>query len=132
MNRLDTRASASSLEGGEGRPRETRLNLLIARVLVIGLLAAVALLALGAVLTLARPDLSVPRVTSIADMPRAVAALEPGGFFDLGLLVLLVTPVAGVTTIGIGFARRGSRWLCGLSAFVLAVLALSVFLGLWA
>jgi uncharacterized membrane protein len=130
MKRIVTRQPAGSPEVGEGNRREARLNLTISRVLLIGLLVAIALLVLGAILTLARPGLSVPRATSIADMPRAVAALEPSGLFDLGLLALLVTPVAGVITIGIGFARRGSWWFCGLSIFILAILALSAFLGL--
>ena len=130
MNRIRMRRPSDSPGVGEGHRREARLNILISRVLLIGLLVAIALLVLGAILALTHPGLSVTRATSIADMPRAVAALEPTGFFDLGLLALLATPVAGVITIGIGFARRGSWWFCGLSLFVLAVIALSAFLGL--
>jgi uncharacterized membrane protein len=116
----------------DGRPeagRSDRLSLTLSRVLAGGLSLAVALLVVGAVLSLLGRPTSSSGV-SVADMPRALGALEPAGFFDLGLLVLLATPVARVLTLSVGFARRKSWLFCGLSVFVLAVLALSVYLGL--
>jgi uncharacterized membrane protein len=113
-----------------GSRREARLNLTVSRALTTGLLVAVALLVVGVVLSLARPDVPLLGKTSISDIPRAVAAFEPGGFFDLGLLVLVAAPVAGVVALVIGYARRRSWLFCGLSVFVLAILALSAFLGL--
>jgi uncharacterized membrane protein len=59
-----------------------------------------------------------------------VGALEPGGFFDLGLLLLLATPAARVVALFVGFARRRSWLFAGCSAVVLVALALSAFLGL--
>jgi uncharacterized membrane protein len=116
--------------GTEKDPRrETRLNLTISRVLAVGLFTAVILLVVGAVLTLTGRGPSPPSETSIGDIPRAVAAFEPGGFFDLGLLVLLATPVARVVALGVGFARRRAWIFCGLSVFVLVILALSAYLG---
>ena len=108
----------------------TRLNLLIARVLTAGLVAAVILLVAGVILTLARPDLAAVHQTSVPDIPRAVAALEPGGFFSLGLLVLLATPVARVIALLVGFARRRMWMFSGFSLIVLAGLALSAVFGL--
>jgi uncharacterized membrane protein len=112
------------------RQTETGLNTSISRVLAIGLLAAVVLLLVGVVLALARPDLPLVRKTSIADLPRALASFEPGGFFDLGLFVLVATPVARVVALGLGFARRRSWVFCCFSLIVLAVHGLSAFLGL--
>lgn len=108
----------------------TRLNHTISRVLLIGLIAAILLLLAGAVLTIARPGLEPVRETRISDIPGAVGALEPGGFFDLGLLLLLATPIARVVALLIGFARRRMWLFSGFSAVVLAALALSIFLGL--
>ncbi len=108
----------------------TRQNSVIARFLTVGLIVAVVLLLVGVILTLVRPGLTPLHVTSVADIPRAVGALEPGGFFDLGLLLLLATPAVRVAALVIGFARR-SAWLfsaCGV--VVLAALAVSVVLGL--
>jgi uncharacterized membrane protein len=109
---------------------KAKLNVIISRVLLAGLLTAITLLVIGVVLVLARPSLPLLHGTSIADIPSAVAALEPGGFFDLGLLALVAAPVAGVIALGIGFARRRAWVFCGLSVFVLGILALSAFLGL--
>jgi hypothetical protein len=100
--------------GTEKDPRrETRLNLTISRVLAVGLFTAVILLVVGAVLTLTGRGPSPPSETSIGDIPRAVAAFEPGGFFDLGLLVLLATRYLGPERLprvaGLSSAANGKR-----------------------
>jgi uncharacterized membrane protein len=82
------------------------------------------------VVMLVRPDLPLPHEASIADMPRALAAIEPGGFFELGLLVLVATPVARVVALGVGFARRREWLFVSFSAVVLTVLVLGAILGL--
>jgi uncharacterized membrane protein len=112
------------------RPPDKNLHLAISHVLAGGLVVAVVLLLAGAALTIAGRGPSPSSATSLTDMPRAVAALEPGGFLQLGLLVLLATPVARVIALAVGFARSRSWVFCGLSAFVLALLALSAYLGL--
>jgi uncharacterized membrane protein len=105
-------------------------NLPISRVLSTGLLVSVALLVIGVVLTIVRPGLTVAHEASIRDIPGEIAALRPGGFFDLGLLALVATPAVGVAALLIGFIRR-RMWLFALfSLLVLAVLGLSVYVGL--
>jgi uncharacterized membrane protein len=130
MNRLPTTRPAAPPASGEGSQKQLELNRTIARVLAVGLFSAVALLLAGAILALAGRGPSPAHEVSIVDVPRAIAALEPSGFLHLGLLVLLATPVARVVALGVGFGRRGSWVFCGLSVFVLAVLALSAYLGL--
>lgn len=114
---------------GEHR-EEMRLNTVISRVLIVGLLAAVALLVAGAILTVARPGLAVPHATAIRGIPAELAAGRPGGFLQLGLLVLLATPFARVLALGIAFARR--RWwlFAGISAVVAALLIVGAVIGL--
>jgi uncharacterized membrane protein len=106
------------------------LSLTVSRILAIGLAAAVVLLLTGVVLALVGRGPSLSSATTLTDIPRALAALEPGGFLELGLLVLLATPVARVVALAVGFARRRSWGFCGMSLFVLAILGLSVYLGL--
>jgi uncharacterized membrane protein len=109
---------------------EMRLNSTISRVLVIGLLAAVGLLVIGVILALARPGVDPVHVTSIKDLPKQLAAGEPGGFFQLGLLVLLLTPFARVVALGIAFAGRRQWLFTGISALVAALLIVGAVLGL--
>ena len=109
---------------------EMRLNTVISRVLVVGLLAAVALLVVGAVLTLARPGVPARHATSVRDIPRELAAGEPGGFFQLGLIFLLATPFARVVALGVAFGRQ-RRWLfTTISVFVATLLIAGAVLGL--
>ena len=109
---------------------EMRLNSVISKVLVIGLLAAVALLVIGVILTLARPGVGPVHVTSIKDLPKQLAAGEPGGFFQLGLLVLLLTPFARVVALGIAFAGRRQWRFTGISVLVAALLIVGAVLGM--
>jgi uncharacterized membrane protein len=109
---------------------EMRLNSLISRVLIVGLLTAIALLIVGVILTIARPGVPVPRTSSIAGIPAQIAALEPGGFFELGILVLLATPFARVVALGVAYGRRRQWLFTGISIVVLVMLILSAFLGL--
>ena len=109
---------------------KTGLNATVARVLLIGLLVAITLLIVGVILVLVRPGLPLLRETSIQDMPRSLAAFQPDGFFTLGLLALVATPVARVVVLGVAFARRRQWMFCSFSIFVLLMLGLSAFFGL--
>jgi len=129
--RLPPSSETGSTSGaGSDRRDEARLNLAISRVLVGGLTLAVALLLGGIFMILAGRDATSGGVASIGDMPRAIAALDPSGFFYLGLLVLLLTPVGRVMALAVALARRRAWLFCSLSVFVLAVLGLSAYLGL--
>jgi uncharacterized membrane protein len=108
---------------------DPRLASRLSRLLLAGLSLAVALLVAGVVLAALKPEVPIS-VSSISGLPGALAALEPGGFFDLGLLVLLATPAARVGALIFAFARRRLWLFSGVSLVVLLVLALSVFLGL--
>jgi uncharacterized membrane protein len=114
----------------EEHREELRLSSAISRVLIVGLLVAMTLLVVGVILTLARPGIGVRHATALRDLPAQLGALEPGGFYQLGLLVLLATPFARVVALGIAFARR-RRWLfAGISLVVTAMLILGAVLGL--
>ncbi|MGI5940322.1 MAG: DUF1634 domain-containing protein [Thermoleophilia bacterium] len=102
----------------------------LSQLLLAGLSLAVVLLLVGVALVLVGRGVSVPRESSLAGLPASVAALEPGGFFNLGLLILLATPAARVVALLVAFARR-RMWVFTAVAFVvLAVLVGSGYLGL--
>jgi uncharacterized membrane protein len=109
---------------------EMRLNSLISRVLIIGLLAAMALLVVGVILAIVRREVAVPNLTSFRDVPAQLAALEPGGFFQLGILVLLATPFARVIALAIAFSARRQWLFVGISVIVAVMLVLGAMLGL--
>jgi uncharacterized membrane protein len=119
------------MKGSEKAPAvKTGLNVVIANLLRIGLLLAVFLLLVGVVLAALGRGTPVPRHTSISEIPRALSALEAGGFFSLGLLVLLITPAARVLALLIAFVRQRAWLFASFSLLVLAVLVLSGVLGL--
>lgn len=109
---------------------DARLNAVLSRLLLGGLVLAVALMVAGFVVTAARGEGSMPRTGSIVAVPGLLADLEPAGFFDLGLLLLLATPAARVSVLVVAFARRREWRFAALSAAVLAILAAGVVLGL--
>jgi uncharacterized membrane protein len=108
---------------------EMRLNTVISKVLVVGLVTAMALLVVGVVLSIARPGVAVPDSTSFEDIPAQLAALEAAGFYQLGLLVLLATPFARVLALGIAFARRREWLFVAISVIVAGVLVVGALLG---
>jgi uncharacterized membrane protein len=119
---MSARQSVGSAEG--------HLNVVISRVLRVGMVLAIVILILGVILAAAGSGSPVPRRTSFADIPGALWHLEAGGFFSLGLVVLLLTPVARVIALLLAFARD-RRWLfAGFSLFVLVMLVASAVLGL--
>jgi uncharacterized membrane protein len=109
---------------------EARLNAVISRVLVVGLLIAVGLLVIGVILAAARPGATVVDSTSISDIPAQLAAGEPSGFLQLGLLVLLATPFARVVALGIAYTQMRQWLFAGISALVAVLLVVGAVLGL--
>jgi uncharacterized membrane protein len=99
------------------------------RVGAVGLVIVVGLLVTGGVLALVGRGPSLPTALEVSDLPRSLAELEPAGFLGLGLLVLLATPVIRVAALMIGFARAKSWVFSLMSALVLALIALSAYLG---
>jgi uncharacterized membrane protein len=112
-------------------PSETdpQLPVRLSWLLLVGLSLAIAFFVTGVVLSVIKPEVPIS-ASSITGLPGALAALEPGGFFDLGLLALLATPAARVATLVVAFARRRLWLFSALGLVVLAVLALSAYLGL--
>ena len=121
-------AAAAADEGAT--PNETRtLELAIARLLNIGAIASVLLLAIGAAIVAAsgRSPLAggIPGL-DIARVPSDLVALRPEGFLWLGLLFVLLTPSSRVIASLIGFAGAGERRMALVSFAILVVIATGV------
>jgi uncharacterized membrane protein len=112
-----------------------RFRALVSGVLIVGVVSAASLIGLGAVtallvgwagsLTGVPPD-GVPP-TDFSAMGANLAALRPVGFAQLGLVILLATPVARVGASVLAFVLEGDRLYAAITAMVLLVLLLSIF-----
>ena len=66
--------------------------------------------------------------TDFSGLPARLASLEPLAMSQLGLLVLLATPVARVATSVVGFALERDRLYTAITVAVLLILLTSIFL----
>lgn len=122
-------SNAAAAAGPTGAAR--RLELVIARLLNLGALASVVLLAIGVGLLMVAgrsPLDAADQTIDLARIPADVLALRPEGFLWLGLLVVLATPASRVTASLIGFAAVRDRAMALVSVGVLAVIALGIAL----
>ena len=110
------------------------LEVALAHVLQLGTYVSVALIAVGAVLLLARggsPIQGGPAL-DLATLPADILRLRPAGFLWLGILGVLATPGLRVTRALMGFARRGEQRMVVVSVLVLTVIAVGVIVGVMA
>ena len=110
------------------------LEVALAHVLQVGTYVSVALIAIGATLLLAgggSPTEGGPPL-DLATLPADLVTLRPSGFLWLGILGVLATPALRVARALLGFARRGEQRMVAVSALVLAVIAVGIFVGVMA
>lgn len=65
--------------------------------------------------------------TDFADLPGRLATLEPLAVSQIGLLILLATPVARVAVSVVAFAVERDRLYTAITLAVLTILLLSIF-----
>jgi uncharacterized membrane protein len=121
------------------RPTDQDLDKTVAGMLRVGVTAAALVVLAGGALLLRHPwrraaDYShfQPAGASLRTLPGIVASalhLDPRGIVQLGLLLLIATPVARVVFCVIGFARQRDRLYVAVSALVLAILVYSLSKG---
>ncbi len=109
--------------------RALALDLTVARLLNVGTLFSVALLAVGVVLMAATGrsplDLGFPPL-DLARLPSDLLGLRPEGFLWLGLIAVILTPTSRVTASLVGFVRDADRTMVLISTMILGVIATSV------
>lgn len=121
----------------KGRWSDERVEGVIGHLLQYGVLTAAALVVLGCGLYLVRHGGEVPRYgafrgepTSLTTVPGMLQRALDGsgrGVIQLGLLVLIATPVARVVLALFAFAAQGDRLYVFIAALVLAILVVSLF-----
>ena len=67
----------------------------------------------------------------VRGIAREAAALHSRGMIQLGLLLLILTPVARVILLAGAFARQRDYLYVGIAGLVLAILLYSLLHGLW-
>lgn len=115
---------------------DRRLEIIIGNLLRAGVLLAAAVVLAGGGLYLAQShgqtasyrNFVVERdgLRNVAGIVRSAAHLNSEGLIQLGLLLLIATPVARVVMAGVGFAIEKDRLYTVVCAIVLAVLLFSL------
>lgn len=109
------------------------VELVIGRLLLLGAVVGIALVAVGVVLMgLNDIDPLAPTFPpfSLAQVVPDILALRAEGFLWAGIAVLIATPIARVVGELVTFAVRRDRIMMGVAAAILAVVALSVIAAL--
>jgi uncharacterized membrane protein len=125
--------------GAADADRESHLEILLAYVLRTGVLAAAVLVFSGGVIYLythwhatAAYDVfrgQPPELRSVAGVFASAQALTGEALIELGLLLLIATPIARVALSVILFARQRDWLYVGITLLVLALLTYSLLAG---
>jgi hypothetical protein len=102
----------------------------VGRALAWGLRLSGALLAAGLLLTAFRGDSLSNRAEPLPEALKLVADGRGAGLVDLAIIAMVLTPVATVLVLAVGFFRLGDRRFGMISLVVLAILGISVSISL--
>lgn len=113
-----------------------RFRTLVAGVLIVGVVLAATFVTLGMVTallvgwtgSLSGAAAAPANAIDFSQMGDNLAALRPVGFAQLGLVILLATPVARVAASVVAFLLEGDHLYTVITALVLTVLLTSIFL----
>ncbi len=118
---------------------DERIEAIIANLLRGGVMLAAAIVLVGAAILLARHGaenldrhvfLGEPSdLRSAGGVLRGAASLHGRSVIQLGLLLLIATPIARVAFAVFGFAREGDRMYVTIALIVLSLLAYSLGIG---
>ena len=118
---------------------DAAFDAMLAHVLRAGVLLSAAIVAIGAVIFLLRHGLEQPAyhvfhgeptpLRSIGGILGATRQLRGRGIVQLGLLLLIATPIARVLFSVVGFARQRDWLYVAITLVVLALLAFSLLAG---
>ncbi len=111
-----------------------RFRKMVSAVLIVGVGVSAAFIAVGFVAALAigwqgsllGAAAATTATTDFSNLPDRLASLEPAAIAQLGLVALLVTPVARVAASVVGFALEGDRLYAAITTAVLVILLISI------
>lgn len=105
------------------------LNALVSRSLLAGLSLALLAMGAGVVLAVARGLPIEPAATPLPLLAALVAAGDPTAAVSLGIAILLATPALRVAVLLGAYLKRRDWLFAAIAAAVLAILALSLRVG---
>ncbi len=110
---------------------DPRLARTVHRTLLSGVVLSGVLLLAGLVIVLVRGDLSpyAPPL-GLGQLLRTATKGNGVSLLDLGVLLLMCTPLVRVAVLAVGWAMTGCRRFAAVAFAVLALLGLSLFLGI--
>jgi uncharacterized membrane protein len=108
---------------------DERLDRIVGRALLIGLLVSVAVMVLGLVLT-ALSGGKAGSVVRLSDLPARLAAGSAPAVLDLGILLLIATPPAAVATALLSFLRAQEDAFALISLLLLGILGAGLVIAL--
>jgi uncharacterized membrane protein len=121
------------------RPTDQDLDISVAAMLRFGVSLAALVVLVGGILLLRHPWTHTPdfshfevadkSLTSLGGIFRGATQLKPRSIIQLGLILLIATPVARVVFCVVGFARQRNKLYVAVSAFVLVILIYSLSTG---
>ncbi|MGH7895179.1 MAG: DUF1634 domain-containing protein [Candidatus Binatia bacterium] len=126
----------AAASGSDQRWTDTRVEQVIGMLLRVGLLVATVVVLIGAVVYLSRHGQELPNYRIFRGEPKelrsplGIAEMAEDwsgrGLIQLGLLLLLATPVARVAFAVVAFARQRDPFYVGVTLVVFAVLLYSI------
>jgi uncharacterized membrane protein len=122
-------ASGGPVPGGPAAHVMEPIERMVSRVLKAGIAIAVALMAVGLVLSVFDKEGMPSHVVPLADLPALLGQFDPAAYLSLGLMVLIATPFVRVAGSIIAFARERDLRYVLVTAIVFTVMCLSVVLG---
>lgn len=113
-----------------GEPRLTQLYRRIVIVLNAGFALSVGLMLAGIADAIVRGQTIEETAEPISDVLPAVARLEAQGMIDLGIVVLMITPVAYVLVSMLTFVRQRDALFVGVCVLLLVIIGGSIGMAL--
>ncbi len=95
-----------------------------------GFWTSLAMLAVGVCLLVARSESLPSHLVPLEDIVSRLSQGSSESFITLGIMVMILTPIASTLTIGLTFIQRRDRRYATLTIIVLLILLLSVSLSL--
>lgn len=127
---------SGTLAGEEPRARSAQVEYVVSQVLRYGVLLSFLIILLGSVMLFVEGgrDVAVrltgpPHPHNPAEVINGVLHLQPKAIIDLGLMLLIATPVIRVAVSVLAFLAEEDYVYTLITLFVLAVLLASFFLG---
>jgi len=108
--------------------RSTKLHRWLSHLLHLGMLSSLCLMILGMFSLIIKGREASDRLIPLAQLVSRLLAFQPEAFLNLGILILLATPILAVISLVAFFWIRRERSYALVSAAVVCVLLLSILL----